>query len=61
MRNVTHLFNIIHGIYFNQTFIRKKIKKFFNEQMEKFLYPIHPLRCIITGPSESEKGFLLTN
>ena len=29
--------------------------------MEKFLYPNHPLRCIITGPSESGKSVFLTN
>ena len=29
--------------------------------MEKFLYPIHPLRCIITGPSCSGKSVFLTN
>ena len=27
--------------------------------MEKFLYPKHPVRCIITGPSESGKSFFL--
>ena len=29
--------------------------------MEKFLYPKHPVRCIITGPSECGKSFFLTN
>ena len=29
--------------------------------MEKFLYPKHPVRCIITGPSESGKSVFLTN
>ena len=29
--------------------------------MEKFLYPIHPVRCIITGPSSSGKSVFLTN
>ena len=29
--------------------------------MEKFLYPNHPVRCIITGPSESGKSLRLTN
>ena len=29
--------------------------------MEKFLYPQHPLRCIITGPSCSGKSYFLTN
>ena len=29
--------------------------------MEKILYPKHPLRCIITGPSESGKSVFLTN
>ena len=28
--------------------------------MEKFLYPTHPVRCIITGPSESGKSYFLT-
>ena len=29
--------------------------------MEKILYPNHPVRCIITGPSECGKSFFLTN
>ena len=29
--------------------------------MEKILYPSHPLRCIITGPSESGKSVFLIN
>ena len=29
--------------------------------MEKFLHPIHPVRCIITGPSECGKSVFLTN
>ena len=29
--------------------------------MEKVLYPHHPLRCIITGPSECGKSIFLTN
>ena len=29
--------------------------------MEKNLYPRHPVRCIITGPSNSGKTVLLTN
>ena len=29
--------------------------------MEKFLYPTHRIRCIITGPSECGKSMLLTN
>ena len=29
--------------------------------MEKFLYPSHPVRCIITGPSECVKSVFLTN
>ena len=29
--------------------------------MEKFLYPIHPLRCILTGPSECGESVFLTN
>ena len=29
--------------------------------MEKFLYPNHPVRCIITRPSESGKSVFLTN
>ena len=29
--------------------------------MEKILYPTHPVRCIITGPSSSGKSILLTN
>ena len=29
--------------------------------MEKFLYPIHPVRCVITGPSECGKSVFLTN
>ena len=29
--------------------------------MEKFLYPSHPVRCIITGPSDCDKSVFLTN
>ena len=29
--------------------------------MEKFLYPTHPVRCIVTGPSECCKSVFLTN
>ena len=29
--------------------------------MEKILYPSHPVRCIITGPSESGKSYFLSN
>ena len=29
--------------------------------MEKFLYPTHPGRCIITGPNCSGKSLFLTN
>ena len=29
--------------------------------MEKFLYPTHSVRCIITGPSECGKSVFLTN
>ena len=29
--------------------------------MDKFLYPNHPVRCIITGPSECGKNVFLTN
>ena len=29
--------------------------------MEKFLYPNHPVKCIITGPSNVGKSFFLTN
>ena len=29
--------------------------------MEKFLHPKHPLRCVITGPSECGKSVFLTN
>ena len=29
--------------------------------MEKYLYPPHPVRCIITGPSECGKSVFLTN
>ena len=29
--------------------------------MEKFLYPNHPGRCIITGPSECGRSVFLTN
>ena len=30
-------------------------------EMEKILYPSHPVRCIITGPSECGKSVFLTN
>ena len=29
--------------------------------MEKSLYPTHPVRCIITGPSNVGKSYFLTN
>ena len=29
--------------------------------MEKCLYPTHPVRCIITGPSECGKSVFLRN
>ena len=29
--------------------------------MDKYLYPNHPVRCIIAGPSESGKSVFLTN
>ena len=29
--------------------------------MNKFLYPTHPVRCIITGPSNVGKTYFLTN
>ena len=29
--------------------------------MENFLYPTHPVRCIVTGPSECGKSVFLTN
>ena len=29
--------------------------------MDKFLYPNHPVRCIIVGPSECGKSIFLTN
>ena len=29
--------------------------------MDKILYPQHPVRCIITGPSEGGKSVFLTN
>ena len=29
--------------------------------MEKFLYPTHPLRCVLTGHSECGKSVFLTN
>ena len=35
------------------------IKNNFNS--DKYLYPIHPVRCIITGPSECGKSVFLTN
>ena len=29
--------------------------------MDKYLYPTHPVSCIITGPSECGKSVFLTN
>ena len=29
--------------------------------MEQFLYPNHPVRCIITGPTGCGKSYFLTN
>ena len=38
------------------------IKPLFNNKyMEKFLYATHPLRCIITSPSECGKSVILRN
>ena len=41
------------------------IKSLFNNykslKMDKILYPTHPVRCIITGPSECGKSEFLTN
>ena len=37
------------------------MKTLFNNKMEKILYPSHPVRCIITGPSECGKSVFLTN
>ena len=34
---------------------------FNNKSMENFLYPNHPIRCIITGPTECGKSVLITN
>ena len=36
-----------------------KYNKNFNS--DKYLYPKHPVRCIITGPSECGKSYFLTN
>ena len=49
------MYNIPYGIYFNQTFIQ------YCMNMEKNLYPNHPVRCIITGPSECGKSVFLIN
>ena len=32
-----------------------------NKKMEKFLYRLHPVRGIITGPSECGRPVFLTN
>ena len=29
--------------------------------MDKYLYPNHPVRCILAGPSECGKSVFLTN
>ena len=29
--------------------------------MDKYLYPTHPVRCIITGPSKVGKSYFLAN
>ena len=29
--------------------------------MERLLYPTHPVKCIITGPSECGRSVILTN
>ena len=34
---------------------------FNNKETEKLLYPSHPVRCIITHPSECGKSMFLTN
>ena len=37
------------------------IKNNNNFNSDKYLYPNHPVRCIITGPSSSGKSIFLTN
>ena len=34
---------------------------FNNKEVEKFIYPNHPVRCITTGPSENGKSIVRTN
>ena len=40
------------------TLIKPLIRKM---EIDKILYPQHPFRCIITGPSECGKSVFLTN
>ena len=51
MWSIIFVFNRFDDIHKPQTFKNQK------RIMEKFLYPNHPVRCIITGPSESGKAF----
>ena len=41
--------------------LTKHLFKNKEKTFDKFLYPIHPVRCIITGPSECGKSVFLTN
>ena len=47
------MFSEFDDIHLNQTFNK--------QMMDKFLYPNHPVRCIITGPSDCGKSVFQTN
>ena len=61
----TLLFTIPCGLSFlcfMSLIVYTLIKPLFNKQMmDKNLHPQHPVRCIITGPSNVGKSVFLTN
>ena len=46
---------------YKYTYVSNYINSICQIYMEKILYPSHPIRCIITGPSESGKSIFLRN
>ena len=46
---------------YSKTSLVAENSSFNSSKSENFLYPQHPVRCIITGPSECGKNYFLTN
>ena len=64
--SITYLINLIPGgvlLLFPLNFMTwTKIKLLIpKKQLDKFLYPQHPVRCNFKGPSECGNSFSLTN